>query len=502
MEPSAAKLIALDIGAESGRVMVGHLQDDRVTLEELRRFPTGAVQVGSSLYTDVLYIWGEIQSGLAQAAARYGDQLASVGVDTWGVDYALLGPGGNLLGNPHHYRDPRTDGILEKAFARVTREEIYSQTGNQFVAFNTLFQLLAAAGQEPELLSAAQTLLMLPDLFHYWLSGERVCEYTAATTSQCYDQLGQDWAWELLEAFGLPGGIFLPVTQPGTCLGPLRPELAGRLGVGQNLQVILPASHDTGSAVAAIPVSEPDFLYISSGTWSLVGVEIEQPIITPESLARNLTNEGGAGGRTRFLKIAPGMWVLQQCRQTWELQGQRYSYAELTQLASQAPAGGPLIDVSSDDFVFPGDFPARIRAYCEKTGQQAPQTVGEIVRCVLESMAVQYRLLLEDFESVLGRQLTVIHIIGGGARNELLNQMTADCTRRRVVAGPYEATALGNILVQAVGLGKFGSIQEIREVVRRSFQPQSYTPAAPDYWDERCQLFRQLVTGNDERLSN
>ena len=494
MESSAAKLIALDIGAESGRVMVGHLQDERLTLEELRRFPTGAVRVGRSLYTDVLRIWSEIQTGLAQAAALYGDQIASVGVDTWGVDCALLDSGGNLLGNPHHYRDPRTDGILDRAFARMPREEIYRRTGNQFVAFNTLFQLLATAEQEPELLSAAHTLLMLPDLFHYWLSGERVCERVIATTSQCYNQLEQEWAWDLLERLGLPGRIFLPVTQPGTCLGPLRPDLADTLGAGQNLQVVLPASHDTGSAVTAIPVSEPDFLYVSSGTWSLVGVELEQPVITPASLACNLTNEGSPEGRTRFLKIAPGMWLLQQCRQTWEQQGRDFSYAALTELASLAPAGGPLVDVASDEFVLPGEMPERIRRYCEETGQPAPQTEGEIARCVLESLAVQYRLLLEDFESVLGRRLQVIHIIGGGARNQLLNQMTADCTRRRVIAGPYEATALGNILVQAIGLGKFRSVHEIREVVRRSFQPQSYDPTASDYWDERCQRYRQLAS--------
>ncbi len=493
MSAAAAKLIGVDIGAESGRVMVGHLDGDHLKLEELRRFSTGAVRVGEGLFTDVLHIWGEIQSGLAQAAARYGDQIASVGVDTWGVDCALLDANGSLLSNPRHYRDPRTQGMLEKAFARVPREEIYHQTGNQFEVFNTLYQLLATAEYEPDLLSAAHSLLMLPDLFHYWLSGERACEYTDATTTQCYNQRAQDWAWDLLEKFSLPARLFGPIAQPGSSLGGLVPYLAESTGCAKNVRVILPASHDTGSAVTAIPVTEPDFLYISSGTWSLVGVELAQPVITPASLALNFTNEGSPQGRIRFLRNVPGMWLLQQCRQAWAQQGRSYTYGELTELAEAVPADGALIDVADASFRSPGDMPARIRTYCRNTGQPQPESEGAVTRRLLESLACQYRALLEEFERLLGRPMRTIHIIGGGARNRLLNQMTADCTSRRVVAGPYEATAAGNVLVQAMGLGYLHTVEDIRRVVRHSFEPESYHPVPSVYWEDCYQRYRKLV---------
>ena len=489
---AAVKLLAVDIGAETGRVMVGHLDGGCLSLEELRRFPTIAISAGDGLFTDVLRIWGEIQEGLAQAAARYGDQLASVGVDTWGVDYALLSRSGRLLSNPRHYRDPRTAGMLDLAFSRVPREQIYDITGNQFEAFNTLYQLLATAEYEPELLEAAGGLLMLPDLFHYWLSGVVACEYTAATTTQCFDQRRQDWAVDLLERLGLPARLFQNVVQPGSSLGGLRPALRAATGCAPEVQVVLPASHDTGSAVTAIPVSGSDFLFISSGTWSLVGVELEQPLINASTLARNLTNEGSPQGRTRFLKIAPGMWLLQQCRQAWERAGRAYSYADLNQLASAAPAGGALIDVAWPDFLNPGDMPARIQNFCRATRQAVPQTEGELVRSILESLAFQYRSLLGDFEQVLGRRLKSIHIIGGGSRNSLLNQMTADCTGKPVIAGPVEATAAGNVLVQAMGLGHFHSVEDIRQVVRESFEPQTFLPAPSSYWDDRWDSYRQI----------
>ena len=324
---AAVKLLAVDIGAETGRVMVGHLDGGCLSLEELRRFPTIAISAGDGLFTDVLRIWGEIQEGLAQAAARYGDQLASVGVDTWGVDYALLSRSGRLLSNPRHYRDPRTAGMLDLAFSRVPREQIYDITGNQFEAFNTLYQLLATAEYEPELLEAAGGLLMLPDLFHYWLSGVVACEYTAATTTQCFNPTRRNWAWDVLDALQIPRRIFPPLIPPGTVLGPVQPVIARELGFTApcKVQVIAPACHDTGSAVAAIPADTPDYAWISSGTWSVMGTNVDEPVIDDRSLQFNFTNEGGVGGVYRFSKNIMGLWLVQECRRTWASAGEERS---------------------------------------------------------------------------------------------------------------------------------------------------------------------------------
>jgi len=479
---TAIKLLAFDLGAESGRAMIGHFDGARLQVEQTHRFANAPVRVGGSLFTDALYIWDQIQVGLQKSAALYGAQLASVGVDAWGVDFALLDGLDHLLANPHHYRDHRTDGMIELACSRVPKDEIYAQTGNQFIQFNTLFQLFSQAQRNPQILQTAKSLLMLPDLFHFWLCGEKANEYSVATTSQCYNQLKQDWAWELLARLDIPAGIFQPVAQPGQTLGKLHPWIAEAAGCVR-AAVALPASHDTGSAVTAVPVSEPDFMYISSGTWSLVGVELEQPIITAESLAFNLTNEGNPDGRTRFLKVVPGMWLLQQSKHEWSRAGREYSYEELTRLAASAPECGSVMDITAPEFIDPGDMPTRIRNFCRNTNQPIPQTDGEVARCILESLAYHYRSLLEDFERLLGKRLSVVHIIGGGSKNSLLNQITANCVNRPVIAGPVEATAVGNLLMQALGLGYLSSVSEIRSVVRNSFQPNIFQPQRPAQWE-------------------
>lgn len=486
-----ANLLAFDLGAESGRAMLGQFDGTRLRLEEIYRFANGPVRVADSLYTDALYLWTQIQTGLQKAAAQYGQQIASVGVDSWGVDYALLDENDRLLSNPYHYRDSRTEGILQKAFAQVSREEIYLQTGNQIIPFNTLFQLLSARLQEPQNLHNARSLLMLPDLFHFWLCGEKANEYSNATTTQCFDQNRQVWATDLLNRLEIPPDIFQVVVQPGQKLANIHPWLAESSGCDR-IPVILPASHDTGSAVTAVPASSPNFMYISSGTWSLVGVELEKPLITRESLMRNLTNEGNPQGRTRYLKIAAGMWILHQCKLTWNSSGKQYSYADLTSMAVAAPRRGILINLNDPEFVAPGDMPSRIRQYCQRTGQPVPHNDAEVTYCILESLAYMYRTLLDDLESVLGKKLEVIHIIGGGSRNALLNQLTADVTGLPVLAGPVEATATGNVLMQAVGLGYLSSVDEIRQVVRDSFETELFTPHCRDNIEDRYQEYRVI----------
>lgn len=492
---AASHHLAFDLGAESGRAIVGHFDGQRLTLEEVHRFANGPVRAGEHLYSDVLRLWSEMQVGLQKAAIQVDGELASVGVDTWGVDFALLDSRDRLLGNPFHYRDPYTREALAATLERVPRDEIYAATGNQMVEFNTLFQLAALQQSGNPILGAAHSLLMLPDLFHFWLSGQKATEFTIATTSQCYDPLQRSWATPLLERLGLPTAIFQPVIAPGTVLGSLQPWLLEQ-GQGRAIPIIAPASHDTASAVAAIPVSQPRFMYISSGTWSLVGVELDQPLITAGTLASNLANEGGVKGRTRLLKITPGLWLLQQCRSEWARRGADYSYDDLMSMAVAAPPFGPLLWVGAQDLITPGNIPERIQGICERTGQRTPQTEGEIVRSILEGLALEYRRTLEGLEALLGWQVRAIHIIGGGSRNQLLNQLTADVTQRPVIAGPVEATVAGNLLMQAMGLGHLTSLEELRQVTLRSFETRVVEPHPDDRWEEAYDRMQGLRTGD------
>lgn len=483
--------LAFDLGAESGRAVLGRLDGGTLNLSTLYRFPNGPVRVLGSDFWDALRLFQELQEGLRLYRDQHGEALDGIGLDTWGVDFALLDKDDRLLGNPHHYRDARTEGMLEAAWAVVPREEIFERTGIQFMEINTLYQLLAMRRSGDPTLEAARTLLMMPDLFNYWLTGVKTCEFSDATTTQCFDPRAGDWARDLLGRLDLPTDIFQDVVAPGTVLGTLRAELADEVGVGQ-VPVIAPACHDTGSAVAAVPAEGEDFAYISSGTWSLMGVEVREPVITADSLAFNLTNEGGVCGTYRLLKNIMGLWLVQECRRTWAAEGREYSYDELTHLAAEAPAFGPLVDPDAHDFLRPGDMPARIRAFCERCGQPAPATHGEIVRSALESLALRYRWVLEKLEVMLGRRLNTIHIVGGGSQNRLLCQLAADATRRPVVAGPVEATAAGNVLMQALARGRLGTLDEVREVVRRSFDVVRYEPHAAEGWDEAYARFLAL----------
>jgi rhamnulokinase len=485
------QLLAFDLGAESGRAILGHLQDNTLELEEVHRFATGVTPVLGRLYWDVLRFFDEIQKGL-QAASGHAD-LGSVGIDTWGVDYGLLTSDGALLDNPRNYRDPRTAGVMERGLERVSRERVFAATGLQFMPINTLWQLLSMKQSAAPQLATAQSLLMIPDLLHYFLTGERCSEFTNATTTQFYDPRQRRWSTELFEAFDLPKHILPEIIEPGTRLGLIRDDVATTCGVS-GVPVVVPATHDTGSAVAAVPAEGQDFAYISSGTWSLMGAELAEPNLSDAALRYNFTNEGGLGGTFRFLKNIMGLWLVQETRRTWQTEGRQLSYAELTTAAGQAPAFGSLIDPDDARFLPPGDMATRLRAFCTETGQPPPESDGAVIRCILESLALKYRWVLARLEEVLDRRLDPIHIIGGGIQNQLLCQLTADATRRQVVAGPAEATAIGNLLVQAFGLGWLGSVAEIRQVVRASFAPRIYEPQGDSArWDEAYDRFCQLL---------
>ena len=493
-----ACFLAFDLGAESGRAVVGRLEGQKLSLEEVHRFANGPVRVLDSLHWDVLGLWREILHGLGLAQRAWGKELASTGLDTWGVDYGLLAADDTLLGQPYHYRDRRTDGMMEEAFRRVPRAEIYAQTGIQFMQLNTLYQLLAMARAGSPVLAVAETLLNMPDLFNFWLSGNKASEYTIATTTQCYDTRADRWATRLLESLGLPTRIFGQVVRPGTVLGPLRATVAEETGAA-GLPVVAVGGHDTASAVAAVPASGRDYIYLSSGTWSLMGVEVERPVINEKTLAYDLTNEGGVCGTIRLLKNIMGLWLVQECRREWARQGDALSYDELTRLAAEAPAFGPIVAPGDARFLPPGDMPGRIQAFCRETGQRVPQTRGEIVRTALESLALEYRRVAGMLEEVVGRRLGVLHVVGGGAQNRMLNQLAADATGRPVVAGPVEATAIGNVLVQALAVGRIGSLAEGRALVRGSFQVTTYEPRETAAWDAAYERYLKLVAIAQER---
>jgi rhamnulokinase len=485
------RLLAFDLGAESGRALLGRFDGQRLRLEVLHRFPNGPVAVLDALFWDVLRLWSEMLTAMRKCAQEAGG-ADSVGVDTWGVDFALLGRGGNLLGNPRHYRDPHTETILDTAFSRVPAAEIFQQTGIQFMRFNTLFQLLALKRDRSPLLEAAETLLFMPDLFHWFMTGVKVNEYTDASTSQMLDPVKRTWARDLVTAFGLPRHILGTIVQPGTVLGPLRPNVATETGL-LPIPVIAPASHDTASAFAAVPSRSGTWACISSGTWSLMGAEIPAPLVSEEVRNCNFTNEGGVGGTIRFLKNIMGLWLVQECRRVWERAGNAYSYEELMRHAEAVPPFVSLVDPDHSSFWLPPSMPQALANFCAMTGQPAPGEPGAVVRCALESLALRYRWVLEKLEELLGKRLETIHIVGGGSQNTLLCQFTADACNRPVLAGPVEATAIGNVLVQALGLGLVGSLPQAREIVRQSFEVRSYEPREPESWEEPYRRFMELL---------
>jgi len=492
--------LAVDLGAESGRVIAGRFDGNKLELEPLHRFPNRPARVGSgagneTLLWDVLRLWNDIGDGLSAASAL--GEIAGIGADTWGVDFGLLDERGRLLSNPVHYRDARHEGYIERAGKILPLAEIYNRTGLQFLPFNTLYQLLALRDQNPAELERAHTLLWMPDLLHFWLCGERRSEYSIASTSQLLDARSRSLDTELLGRFGLPEHIFAPLVSPGTTLGTLRSDVAKRLNLAPSTPVIAPAGHDTASAVAAVPFGEGEnAAFLSSGTWSLMGLELAEPLITERSFELGFTNEGGAFGTIRFLKNIAGLWLVQECRRDWLARGGEWSYAQLTHLAGEAGDDGPFVEPDDARFASPDEMPAKIAAFCRETGQSAPQSEGEFVRCCLDSLALKYRWTFEKLELLRGAPLEALTIVGGGVQNELLSQLAADCIGKPVIAGPVEATAAGNILLQAVARGEIAGSAQLREVVRASFASKRFEPRAKEKarWDEKFGRFGKLVS--------
>ena len=454
--------------------MLGTLHDGRLTLEELHRFPNTPVRLPTGLYWDTLRLFHEIRHALFICGRERKLVLDGIGIDTWGVDFGLLGADGALVDNPRHYRDARTNGMLEKTFAAVPREEIFAETGIQFMPLNTLYQLNAMRLSDAPALTSAAKLLFMPDLFNYWLTGEMRAEATIASTSQFYNPVKKQWATELFRRLDLPERILPELATPGTRLGTLLPEIAEWSGLSSGIPIYATACHDTAAAVAAVPAEGDGWCYISSGTWSLMGVELDAPIIDEQSLALNFTNEVGAENTIRFLKNIAGLWLLQECRRAWALAGHNFSYEDLSKLAADAKPAGTLID--PDAFPEPGRMPERIAEYCRARGHAIPDQPGAVTRLILESLASTYRKVAGNLETLTSRTIDRIHIVGGGSRNRLLNQLAANATGKTVIAGPTEATAAGNILVQAIGAGAVSGFSEVRQIVRQSFPLETYQP--------------------------
>ncbi len=478
--------LALDLGAESGRAILARLHSGVLTTQEIHRFKNEPVEYGGSLHWDVTRLWWEVRKVLLGLEEM---ELAGIGVDAWGVDYALLGERGELLQNPYHYRDARTNGVMQDVFRKVAKEEIYSATGIQFMPINTLYQLYAAVRDTPALLKAAERLVMIPDLVHYWLTGNAVCEFTNATTTQLVNPATRTWATELMRRLELPTHLLAEIVEPGTQVGTLLPSISRNSALSAT-RVIAPATHDTGSAVAAISARDGT-AFLSSGTWSLLGTELDAPVISPEALRHNFTNEGGVNGTTRLLKNVMGLWMLQCCRQSWTAQGQSCDHLELMELAAREDSFRCLVDPDHASFLRPSDMPAAIDQFCAKTHQPSPKSVGGYVRAILESLAFKYRLVLHNLEQLIGRRIHQIRVIGGGSKNRLLNQMTADATGRKLLAGPAEATALGNVAIQILATGGASSLKEVRQIIDRSYPVEGFEPLNTVKWDRHADRFEQ-----------
>ncbi len=483
---------AVDLGAESGRVMLARFDGRQLSLEEVHRFPNRPVVVRGHRFWNILALWDDLLTGLRKARKLAGT-LDSIGVDTWGVDYGLVDAQGFLLGAPFQYRDSRTDGVMEQVFARIPRDVLYRRTGIQFLPINTLFQLYAHERMQPGELAHAYRLLLVPDLLHSWLCGSLVTEQTNATTTQCWDPIAKAWTTDLLHQLSIPTTMLPLVVEAGTVLGEVLPELRGDLGAAK---VIAPATHDTGSAIVATPVQfAHGWGYISSGTWSLVGRELARPVMTPEALAANCTNEGGVFGTTRFLKNVMGLWLLQECQRRWARDGHATDYETLLADVDAVPPFAALIDPDDARFLAPQDMPAAINAYLQDHAQAPLAAPAAFARCIMESLVLRYCEVFHQIGRLTGTTINAVHVLGGGARNERLNQWLADALDMPVIAGPYEATALGNALMQLVGLGELRSLDEVRTIAQnaptRVFSPRTAGLAA---WNEAAQRFGALVS--------
>ena len=492
---NALNVLGIDLGASSGRAMLGTLEGKKLTIREIHRFLNEPVTLCGRFVWDMPRLFHEIKQALLKLS-RSGETVDAIGIDTWGVDFGLLDKNGHLLSLPVHYRDARTNGIPEKVRAIIPDGELFARTGIAFNSFNTLYQLYAMKEEGDPALESAQDLLFLPDLLAYFLTGKKGTEYTIASTSQLLDPFKRDWDRELMEKLGIPAHIFGEVKLPGTVRGTLLPEIAKECGVAQ-IPVIAIGGHDTASAVAAVPAQEKDFAYISSGTWSLLGAEVQKPLCTEGVMKANYTNEGGVDGSIRLLKNIMGLWIIQECKREWDRRGSETSFGELVELSMQAPAFKAILDVDDACFLAPGDMPARVQAYCEKSGQAVPEGKGEISRVIYESLALKYRWAIERLEEdMLKKPIEALHIVGGGSKNALLNQFTAEAIRRPVIAGPDEGTIIGNLLVQAQALGAISGIRELREVVENSFPTKTFLPETDGKaWDEAYQRYLKVCEG-------
>ncbi|WP_164101807.1 rhamnulokinase [Candidatus Laterigemmans baculatus] len=486
--------LAIDLGASGGRVISGGIADDALRMETVARFANEPVLLPNQMCWNMLGLWSEIQHGLRQAADN--SRVASVGVATWGVDYVLLDRDDHLVGPAVHYRDPRTRGILPHAYERVPRETLFAETGLQFMEINTAYQLLADVRASAARLQIAESLLMIPDFFHWLLTGVKSAEMTNASTTQLFNPQTRDWSDTVIEGLGIPRGLFCTIQPPGTTLGMVQPSVASRTGL-RDVPVVLPATHDTGSAVLAVPAngfapSHPDWCYISSGTWSLIGCELPAAKITDACAALNFTNECGVGGSTRLLKNIGGLWIFQQIRAALERQGREISWEDMVAKAASATPLSFLLDPDDPEFVAPENMIEAIRGTTRRTGQTFPDDEGSLFRAALEGLALRYRKSIEALESLTGSRIETIHVVGGGSQNPLLCQMTADACGRRVVAGPAEATAIGNLLMQMIGIGTLSSVEDARALVRRSFNPNIYEPQNTAPYDEAAARFERL----------
>ncbi len=480
--------LAIDLGAGSGRVVAGIWDGSQLALDELNRFPNEPVKTPDGLHWDLEQLFGHIKNGIALAIKKYGHAVVSAGVDTWGVDYGLVDARGKIIDSPFIYRDARTNGMQEKAFARMPREEIYRRTGIQFMFFNTLFQLLADANLE-----RAERLLFMPDMLHYLLSGVSANERTIAGTGQLLDPHTRDWEHEVLGAMNLPKKLFGKLIDAGTVFGPLLPGVAAETGA-HNFQIIAPAAHDTASAVIGVPAAEPEPVFLSSGTWSLIGRELNSPVVSEESLKAAFSNETGAFGTTRFLKNIAGMWLLQECKRAWDAAGQSLNYNDLASQAEKSAPFATLIDPDAPDFQAPSNMPQTIADVCRRTGQPVPQSPAAFARAIFESLALKYRLVAESLARVTAKPIDKIYIVGGGCRNQLLNQFAADALNCVVICEPVEATSIGNVIMQLHALGEIASLPEGRAVVRRSFETKTYQPQNPRAWEDACVQFRKILS--------
>lgn len=484
------KVLAFDYGASSGRAMLGTFDGNSITLKEIHRFSNDPVTVNGTMYWDILRLFHEMKQGLIKANLE--TDIESIGVDTWGVDFGLLDKAGNLLENPVHYRDARTQGTLEKSTEKISNEDLYNITGNQLMEINTAFQLLSLAENRKDLLERADTLLLMPDLFNYLLTGVKASEYSIASTTQLLDAKEGNWSLKVREALSIPGKLFAPIIPSATRLGTLTDVVCEELNI-KKCEVVAVAGHDTQCALAAVPSLEDDFIFISCGTWSLFGTELDTPLINEKTAAYNITNEGGYGGKASFLKNLTGLWLIQESRRQWMREGKEYGFGELEQMASDAKPLQCFIDTDAPEFAAAGNIPKRIKEYCERTGQKAPESIGEVVRCINESLAMKYRMTMEEIISCTGKTYDKIYMVGGGIQSKLLCQLTADACGKKVTAGPAEATVFGNIALQLIALGELKDLKEARKVTLNSPDISNYEPKEKENWDKAYETYISIL---------